>query len=278
MGRRWRLCGRCWRIRAVANRSLGQFYPVQSPLHSLDPRAKICCVALLAVGLFLIYSIAGFLVVAAAVGVLVVVSRIPVGTFLRLLRPVAFIVALTVFFQVLFSREGATLLEWGFVEVHAGGLRLGFLLALRILLLVSVAGLLTATTAPVALADGIEDLLSPLKKVRFPAHEVAMMMTIALRFIPTLDEEARKITAAQAARGADFGEGGPMHRARALVPILIPLIVGAFRRADDLAEAMESRGYKGGEGRTRYRELRFRTRDAVALAVAILILAAGVFV
>jgi energy-coupling factor transport system permease protein len=179
-------------------------------------------------------------------------------------------------FQVFFSREGVTLFEWGFLEVHSGGLRLGFFLALRILLLVSSAGLLTATTAPVALADGIEDLLSPLKRVRFPAHEVAMMMTIALRFIPTLGEEAEKIKSAQAARGADFSEGGPLRRARSFVPVLVPLTVGAFRRADELAEAMESRGYKGGEGRTRYRELRFRLGDALALAVTLLILLVGI--
>ena len=247
-----------------------------SPLHALDPRAKILATTALVLGLFLVDSIAGFLVVATAVTVLVAASGIPAGTFLRILRPVAFIVALTVLFQVLFSREGATLVEWGPLEVHSGGLRLGLFLGLRILLLVSAAGLLTATTTPVALADGIEDLLSPLKRLRFPAHEVAMMMTIALRFIPTLGEEAEKITKAQAARGADFSEGGPLRRARALVPVLVPLTVGAFRRADELADAMESRGYRGGEGRTRYRELRFRTRDALALAVTVLILLAGV--
>jgi energy-coupling factor transport system permease protein len=189
---------------------------------------------------------------------------------------VLFIVVLTVAFQVFFSREGATLFRWGFLEVHTGGLWLAFFLALRILLLVGVAGVLTATTAPVALADGIEDLLSPLKKVRFPAHEVAMMMTIALRFIPTLGEEAEKIKGAQAARGADFSEGGPLRRAHSFVPVLVPLTVGAFRRADELAEAMESRGYRGGEGRTRYRELRFRARDALALLVTVLIILIGV--
>lgn len=258
------------------NRGFGQFYPVESPLHALDPRAKISATALLVVGLFLVDSVAGLLAVTAALAALVVVGRIPAGTFLRLLRPVLFIVALTALFQVLFSREGATLFEWGVLEVHEGGVRDGFFLALRILLLVAAAGLLTATTAPVALADGIEDLLSPLRRVRFPAHEVAMMMTIALRFIPTLHEEAQKITKAQAARGADFSEGGPVRRARAMVPVLVPLTVGAFRRADELAEAMESRGYRGGEGRTRYRELRFRPRDAAALAVVALILAGGI--
>jgi energy-coupling factor transport system permease protein len=260
----------------AATRSIGQFYPVASPLHALDPRAKILATAILVAGLFLVNSVTGFLVLAAAFVLLVAASRVPPVTFLSLLRPVAFIVVLTVLFQVFFTREGSTLFEWGFLEIHSGGLRMGLFLALRILLLVSAAGLLTATTAPVALADGIEDLLSPLKKLRFPAHEVAMMMTIALRFIPTLHEEAQKITRAQAARGADFSEGGLVRRVRAMLPVLVPLTIGAFRRADELAEAMESRGYRGGEGRTRYRELRFRARDALALAAATLVLVAGI--
>lgn len=258
------------------NRSLGQFYPVDSPLHTLDPRAKILATAFLVLGLFLVNSIAGLLAVAVAVGVLVGISRVPPRDFLRVLRPVLFIAALTALFQVFFSREGEVLMKWGILEVHEGGLHLGVLLALRILLLVSVAGVLTATTAPVSLADGIEDLLSPLKRVRFPAHEMAMMTTVALRFIPTLGQEAQKIMKAQAARGADFADGGPIRRARAMVPVLVPLTVGAFRRADELAEAMESRGYRGGDGRTRYRELRFRAKDALAFAVTALILAMGI--
>src|SRR5918993_385869 len=256
--------------------SLGQFYPVVSPVHDLDPRAKIVATGVLVAGLFLIDSTAGLLFVTAALVAILAASRIPVRDFLRLLRPVFFIVVLTVVFQVLFSREGTTVFAWGVLEVHTGGLRLAFFLALRILLLVGVAGVLTATTAPVALADGIEDLLSPLKKVRLPAHEVAMMMTIALRFIPTLGEEAEKIKGAQAARGADFSEGGPIRRARSFLPVLIPLTVGAFRRADELADAMESRGYRGGEGRTRYRELRFRMGDALALGIILLVLVVGI--
>jgi energy-coupling factor transport system permease protein len=262
----------------TASRSLGQFYPVASPLHGLDARAKILATGVLAVGLFLVDSVAGFVLGAAVVVLLVAASRVPPEIFLGFLRPVAFIVALTLLFQVFFSREGETLFAWGLLEVHEGGLIRGLSLALRIVLLVSTAGLLTATTAPVALADGIEDLLSPLKKLRFPAHELAMMTTIALRFIPTLHEEAQKVTRAQAARGADFSEGGPIRRARALLPVLVPLTVGAFRRADELAEAMESRGYRGGEGRTRYRESRFRGRDALALAVAALVVAGGILV
>ena len=260
----------------MAVRGVGQFYPVGSPLHALDPRAKVVATALLVFGLFFVDSAAGFLVAGAATALLVAASRVPPRAFLGLLRPVAFIVALTFFFQVFFLREGPTLFEWGFVEVHQGGLRMGLLLAARLLILVTTAGLLTATTAPIALTDGIEDLLSPLKRLRFPAHEVAMMMTIALRFIPTLGEEAQKISRAQAARGAELTGGGLLARVRALVPLLVPLTVGAFRRADELAEAMESRGYRGGLGRVRYRELRFRSRDALALVLTILVVLASV--
>ncbi|ABG05068.1 cobalt transport protein [Rubrobacter xylanophilus DSM 9941] len=251
--------------------SIGQYYPAPSPLHALDPRAKLLAAAALVVGLFLVDSMAGMLLVLAAVGAAAAISRVPPGAFGRLLRPVLFIVALTALFQVLFSREGPLLVGWGPLEVHEGGVRTGVFLALRIALLVTSAALVTATTPPVALADAMEDLLSPLRRLRFPAHEMAMMMTIALRFIPTLDEEAQKIMRAQAARGADFSEGGVAGRLRAVLPVLVPLTVGAFRRADELAEAMESRGYRGGEGRTRYRELRFGWRDAAALGAAVLL-------
>jgi energy-coupling factor transport system permease protein len=252
-------------------RGIGQFYPAESPLHRLDPRAKILAVVLLAVGLFLVDSITGLLVVGAFVVALVAVARIPLSGFLRLLRPVALVVAFTAIFQVLFVREGEPLFGFWVIEVYSEGVRLAVFLALRILVLVAAAMLLTATTSPLSLTDGIEDLLSPLKKVGFPSHEVAMMMTIALRFIPTLYDEGRKITTAQKARGAEFTSGGLVGRVRALLPVLIPLTVGAFARADELAEAMESRGYAGGEGRTRYRELHFGLPDAAALAIAALV-------
>ena len=257
-------------------RTLGQFYPVDSPVHSLDPRAKILAVAILAVGLFAVGSLIGFLVVGAALAVCIAASRVPPRTFLGFLRPVIPIVVATALFQALFSREGEVLFAWGFVELRDAGLRLAVFLTLRILLLVGAAGLLTATTSPLALADGVEDLLSPLKKLRLPVHEVAMMMSIALRFVPTLADEAARILKAQAARGADFTEGGPVKRARAMLPVLVPLTVGAFRRADELAEAMESRGYNGSEGRTRYRELRVGPRDCLAPVLAVAIVAAAV--
>jgi energy-coupling factor transport system permease protein len=256
-------------------RGIGQFYPAMSPLHTLDPRAKILASIGFVAALFVAGSAYGFLLVAAVVVSLLVVSRVPASAFIRFLKPVSFIVALTFLFQALFSREGAVLFEWGWISVHEGGVANGAFLGARILLLVLSAALLTATTPPVALTDGIEDLLSPLKKLRFPSHEVAMMMTIALRFIPTLDEEAQKIMRAQAARGAEFSEGGLIKRTTAIIPILVPLTVGAFRRADELADAMESRGYRGGEGRTRYRELRFRTRDVLALVFVALVAVLG---
>ena len=259
-------------------RTLGQFYPVESPVHALDPRAKILAVAVLAVGLFLVGSLTGFLIVGAALAACVAASRVPPRIFLAFLRPVLPIVVATALFQTLFSREGEVLFGWGFLEVRDTGLRLAAFLVLRILLLVGAAGLLTATTSPLALADGVEDLLSPLKKLRFPVHEVAMMMSIALRFIPTLVDEAGRILKAQAARGADFSEGGLVKRARAMLPVLVPLTVGAFRRADELAEAMESRGYRGSEGRTRYRELRFGPRDWLAPVLAVAVLAAAISV
>lgn len=256
-------------------RGIGQFYPAASVLHDLDPRAKILASVGFVVGLFAAGSVYGFLLIAAVVVSLIALSRVPPAAFLRFLKPVSFIVALTFLFQAFFSREGEVLFERGVLAVHEGGVTNGAFLAARIVLLVLSAALLTATTPPVALTDGIEDLLSPLKKLRFPSHEVAMMMTIALRFIPTLDEEAQKIMRAQAARGAEFSEGGLIRRVRAVVPILVPLTVGAFRRADELAEAMESRGYRGGEGRTRYRELRFRPRDGAALFFVAAVVVAG---
>lgn len=257
-------------------RTLGQFYPVGSPLHDLDARAKILAVAVLAVGLFLVDSLIGFLVVGVALAACVAVSRVPTTVFSGFLRPVLPIVAATALFQAFFSREGRILVEWGFVEVRDEGLMLAAFLASRILLLVGAAGLLTATTSPLALADGVEDLLSPLKKLRFPVHEVAMMMSIALRFVPTLAEEAGRITRAQAARGASPSEGGLWKRARAMLPVLVPLTVGAFRRADELAEAMESRGYRGGEGRTRYREARFGPGDWLAPVLAAVVMVVAV--
>lgn len=258
-------------------RTLGQFYPVDSPVHALDPRAKILAVAALAVGLFAIGSFTGFLVVGTALSVCVAMSRVPARVFLGYLRPVLPIVVATALFQALFSREGEVLFAWGIVEVRDAGLALAASLACRILLLVGAAGLLTATTSPLAMADGVEDLLSPLKKLRLPVHEVAMMMSIALRFVPTLSDEAGRILRAQAARGADFSRGGPLKRARAMLPVLVPLTVGAFRRADELAEAMESRGYRGSEGRTRYRELRFGRSDFLAPLLAVAVVALAVY-
>ncbi|TCJ18269.1 energy-coupling factor transporter transmembrane protein EcfT [Rubrobacter taiwanensis] len=262
----------------MLGRGLGQFYPAESPVHRLDPRAKIVAAGAIVAGLFLVDSMAGFLVIGGAVVAALVVSRVPVGSFLRAMRPVLFILVITSLFQILFYRRGELIFGWGWIQVYTGGVELAAFLALRLALLISATTLLTATTSPLALADGLEDLLSPLSRLRFPAHELAMMMSIALRFIPTLSSEAEKVMKAQAARGAEFSEGGLLRRARALVPVLVPLTIGAFKRADELAEAMESRGYRGGAGRTRYRELRFRPPDAAVLALAVAAVAGGALV
>lgn len=262
----------------MLGRGLGQFYPVQSIVHELDPRAKILAAALFVFGLFMVRSIEGFLVIGVAISGIAAAGRVPFGALLRSLKPVVFILVLTALFQVLFDRRGAILVEWGWLEVHGDGVRSAAFLVLRLLLLMISTTLLTATTSPIALTDGIEDLLSPLARLRLPSHELAMMMSITLRFIPTLAEEADKVMKAQLARGADFMEGGIVRRVRGMVPVLVPLLVGAFKRADELAEAMESRGYRGGRGRTRYRELHFRLRDALALVVVTVVLTAGVLV
>lgn len=244
-------------------------------LHGLDPRAKIVMVGLLVGGLFLVGSVFGFLFIGGAVAAALFVSGVPVRTYLRSLRPILIILIITSSFQVLFNRTGEVLFAWGWLQIYTGGVELAVFVALRLTLLISVTTLLTATTSPLSLADGLEDLLSPLSRLQFPAHEVAMMMSIALRFIPTLSAEAEKVMKAQAARGAEFSAGGLLQRARSFLPVLVPLTIGAFNRADELAEAMESRGYRGGVGRTRYRELHFGYRDAAAIGLAALILLGG---
>lgn len=239
---------------------LGQYYPARSPLHALDPRVKLLLTLALVAAIFFINE----LVVMAAVGLLVpilaAVARVPLSWVIRGLRPLLFILLLTFFIHVLFT-PGVRLATMGPITVTATGLRHGTFYSLRLGLVVLFSSFVTLTTTPVQLTDAIESLFGPLKKVRAPVHEVALMMTIALRFIPTLLIEAETIMKAQKARGADFESGHIFKRAKSLVPLLIPLFVSAFRRADELALAMEARGYAGGEGRTRLHTLRLRSVD-----------------
>lgn len=251
--------------------TIGQYIPRKSPVHRLDPRTKIAAVGMLMVAIFVVRDFVGYALLTAFLLGVIALASIPIGYVLRGLRPILFLLLLTVILNTFFGgvREGTVLVQVrGIVVYREAVLRAAFI-GYRLIMLVAVTSLLTFTTSPVALTDGIERLLRPFRRIGVPAHELAMMMTIALRFIPTLLEETEKIMKAQMARGAEFDRGGALRRARALVPVLVPLFVSAFRRADELALAMEARCYRGGDRRTRMRELIFAPRDAVALAVVL---------
>ena len=253
--------------------TLGQYFPGNSLLHKLDPRMKLVLTLFFIVLVFLPQNWFGLGLVLAFLGVVVALSRLPVSLLWRSMKPVLFIVVFTAALNVLYVHEGITLFRWQFIHVTTGGLVNAAFIAVRIFCLIIGSSLLTYTTTPTALTDGIERLLSPLKLIKINPHELAMMMTIALRFIPTLMEETDKIMSAQKARGADMESGGLLSRVKALVPVLIPLFVSSFRRAYDLAMAMECRCYQGGEGRTRMKQLHTAPRDWMALGVYTLVLA-----
>jgi len=244
--------------------TIGQHIPGESLLHRLDPRTKIIITFFLVVGLFFIDNFWGYGLVALYIGLAVLLSQIPARFLFRGLRPVITIIILT-FILNAFMTEGEVIWQWRFLVLTKDGLVKGGMLAVRLILLIVGTSILTLTTSPIALTDGLESLLRPGARIGIPAHELAMMMTIALRFIPTLLEEAEKIMKAQMARGADFESGNLFQRAKSLLPLLVPLFVSAFRRADELAVAMEARCYRGGEGRTKLNILAFRWVDYLAL-------------
>ena len=255
--------------------TLGQYFPGDSIIHKLDPRFKIICIILYIVALFCADSYAAFAAVAVSSAVIVLLSQLNVGTIFKSIKPVMFILAFTVVANILWTTGEKPLFELWIIKVYPEGLKYAFLMALRIVcLIISTFVLLTYTTSPVALTDAIERLLSPFKKIGLPVHEFSMMMTIALRFIPTLIEETGKIINAQKARGADFESGNLLRRAKALVPILIPLFVSAFRRADELAGAMECRLYHGGDGRTRMKVMNADAKDFAVLFAFVVFCAA----
>ena len=257
----------------MKNITMGQYYPVDSFVHRLDPRMKIILTILMIVAVFMVHSLVGYAIVLGFVYLTARMANVPFKLLIKGLKPLRLNLILT-FVQNLFFNSGETVLfHWSFITLTAEGLSTAVHYTLRLGFLVLGTSLLTLTTSPVTLADGIELLLSPFKRFHFPAHELAMMMTIALRFIPTLLEEADKIMKAQMARGADFESGNLMARAKAMIPLLVPLFVSAFRRAGDLAMAMEARCYHGGENRTRLRVLRITRNDWISLAaVGVLIL------
>lgn len=256
--------------------SFGQYCEGNSLIHRLDPRAKILAAVLYIVTVFLAKNLAAFGLLLISAVVLIAVSQIPLRVVMKSMKPLIIILLFTALINI-FWMEGETLLvSFGFVQIYLEGIVNAVLIAVRIMILLAgTTILLTFTTTPIALTDGLEQLLSPLKKIGVPVHEFSMMMTIALRFIPTLTEETQKIMNAQKARGADFSTGSLVQRAKALVPILVPLFVSAFRRADELATAMECRCYTGGEGRTRMNVLHAGAMDYVS-CVMIIALGAGI--
>ena len=253
--------------------TIGQYYSGESVIHRLDARLKIVATVLFIIELFVVNDFIGFALCAVCLGIAVSASKVPLNFIMRWMKPILLILIFT-FCLNIFMIPGNELVRIGFLKITDAGLYTAVFMAIRLVLLIVGTSLLTFTTKPINLTDGIESLLGPLGKIGVPTHELAMMMSIALRFIPTLLEETDKIIKAQQARGADFESGNLIRRAKALVPILVPLFVSAFRIAQDLAMAMEARCYKGGKGRTRLHQMKFGKIDYMASVILVLFLAA----
>lgn len=256
--------------------TLGQYFPVDSAVHRLDPRTKLVLLIMYIVGVFLVKEIWVFIPVIAFMLFMTAMSKVPISYIIKALRPMKWLLPFMFLLNLFLIKTGTVLWQWKFLSISTGGIRQALFIVLRLFALVSGASLLTLTTTPVSLTEGLERLLSPLKIIKFPAHELAMMMTIALRFIPTLLEEADKIMKAQLSRGADLESGNIFKRAKAMLPIIIPLFINSFRRAEELALAMESRCYHGGEGRTKLKVLKFGWNDLIAFLIMAAFIAAVV--
>ncbi|HIV53054.1 MAG TPA: energy-coupling factor transporter transmembrane protein EcfT [Candidatus Mediterraneibacter norwichensis] len=254
----------------VRDITIGQYYPAESRIHRLDPRVKIVCTLFFLISLFIQNSLLGYVVATIFLGAVIHLSKVPLKYIVKGLKPVVILLLFTVAMNLFLTRGGETLVHFWIFTITESGLRTSVFMAVRLMYLVAGSSIMTFTTTPNSLTDGIEKLLHPLNKVHVPVHEVAMMMSIALRFIPILLEETDKIMKAQMARGADFESGNLIQRAKAMIPILVPLFVSAFRRANDLAMAMEARCYHGGEGRTKMKPLKYHGRDRAAYLVTIL--------
>ncbi len=258
--------------------TIGQYFPGTSVIHRMDPRFKILSTLLFIITLFAGNSVWTLVIGGIFVCLMLALSRIPFGLIWKSIKPILPILVFTGILNLVFVGDDNVLWEWKFLKITMGGVHTSIFMIVRIVLLIVGSSLLTYTTSPILLTDAIESLMNPLKKVKFPVHEMAMMMSIALRFIPTLIEETDKIMSAQKARGATLDSGKMMDRIKALIPILVPLFVSAFRRAEELATAMECRCYRGGEGRTRLRQLRAEARDYVGFIISMLFMAASVAV
>ena len=256
----------CLHVNHMGEITLGQYYPVDSILHKLDPRVKFIGTMVYIVCLFLVRGVWGYVFAASFLLTMILLSRVPLGMVLKSLKPVFFILIITMIFNALLT-PGEELAHWWIFRITREGLKLAAMMGVRLVLLVAGSSVMTLTTTPNSLTDAMENLFSFLKVIHVPVHELAMMMSIALRFIPILMEETDKIRKAQMARGADFETGGLIRRVKSMIPLLVPLFVSAFRRANDLAMAMEARCYHGGSGRTRMKPLRYAGRDFIAYLV-----------
>lgn len=262
--------------------TIGQYYPADSVLHKLDPRTKLAGTLFFIISVFLFSSIPGYGVATAFLALVIVLSKVPLKFMVKGLKPIFFILVITMVFNILLT-PGDVLWQWKFLRITQQGLVLAGKMAIRLTYLVIGSSVMTLTTTPNQLTDGLERLLRPLKKIHVPVHEIAMIMSIALRFIPIFMEETDKIMKAQLARGADFDSGNIIQKAKNMIPLLVPLFISAFRRANDLAMAMEARCYHGGEGRTQMKPLTYRRNDRLAymalwiyLAIAIIFRVAGI--
>lgn len=247
--------------------TIGQYYPTNSIIHRLDPRVKIIFTFVFMISLFIVKTFASYTLIVGVLAVVIFLSKVPFSYILRGIKAIIYLLLFTFVLNVLFTQGGKIYFEYGFIKITEEGLNLGLFMLIRLLLLIVGASMLTLVTTPIQLTDALENMLSPFKKIGVPSHELAMMMTIALRFIPTLLDETDKIMKAQMARGADFESKNIINRAKSMIPLLVPLFVSAFRRADELAMAMESRCYHGGEGRTRLKQIKYVKRDYIALAL-----------
>lgn len=251
----------------MSEMTIGQYYPADSFVHKLDPRTKIMLTLLYILFIFMVKSAVGYVVAFLFLVTAIVFSKIPVSYILKGLKPIAFIVSLTIIINVLWTKGERLLVEIGFIKIYLEGIIMAAKMGVRLMLLVSTTSIMTLSTSTIDLTDGMEILMRKVPFLKRSAHDIAMMMSIALRFIPTLQEETDRIMKAQKSRGADFDSGNILQKAKAMLPILVPLFVSAFQRAGELAMAMEARCYQGGEGRTRMKVLSYTRRDYIAYAV-----------
>lgn len=249
----------------------GRYIPIDSTLHRMDPRAKLILVFLYVAVVFIANNVITYTLLFIYTFLMVYASKVRLRFLLEGLKIVLWLILFTLILHLFLTKSGDVLFQIGLIEIYEGGIRQGIFISLRFFLLVIMTSLLTITTTPIEITDGIEYLLNPLKKFRFPVHELALMMSISLRFIPTLMQETDKIMKAQTARGVEFTEGPLKERIKAVIPLLIPLFVSSFKRAEELAVAMEARGYRGGEGRTKYRKLHWKAMDTIMLLLLIIL-------